>query len=84
MLNLEILQRNIQGEKTDYKIGIAEKLEIKAVLEVSGIFSETPTNTVKVRVRKKVEQVEKRLGNLPAYIIVTEFSGPKSKIVKND
>jgi len=84
ILDLEVLQRNIQGEKTDYKIGNPINMNITAFLEVSGIFSETPTNTINVRVRKKIEQVEKRLKNLPAYIIVTEFSKPKSKIIKND
>lgn len=84
LLNFEILQRNVQSERTDYKIGFANNLAINSNLEVSGIFSETKTNSLIARVNKKIQQVKKRKDILTAYVIVTEFSKPKSKIVKDE
>ena len=84
LLDFEILQRNFQTSRTDYKIGKPKNSEVKAVLEVSGILSESPSNTINARVNRKNRQVKNRSDNLPAYIIVTEFSSPKSKIIRNE
>lgn len=82
LLDFEFLQRNLQTEGCDYKIGVPENSETRALLEVSGILTKSNSNTINTRVNRKLEQVKKKVKDIPAYIIVTEFSVPKSKIVK--
>jgi len=55
----------------------------EARVEVSGIFKETKTNTIKMRVNKKKEQITPSdKTKLDGWIVVVEFEKPKSKIVK--
>lgn len=55
----------------------------QARLEVSGIFAETPSNTVTKRTWKKLQQVKQSSHtNLPAFVVVTAFNPFKSKFVK--
>ncbi len=50
-----------------------------ARLEISGIFKETPQNTLDKRVKEKKEQTNPTDSSmLPAYISVVEFSTPKA------
>ncbi|MEM8526124.1 MAG: hypothetical protein AAGG68_15905 [Bacteroidota bacterium] len=55
----------------------------EARLEISGILEENVKNTVNMRFGKKKKQitVSDHL-QLPGWIVVVEFSTPKSKIVK--
>lgn len=58
-------------------------IEREARLEVSGIFSEHEGNTVNMRVSRKKKQMKvSDHVNLVGWIVVVEFSAPKSKIVK--
>lgn len=55
----------------------------EARLEVSGILTERPGNTVNMRVgKKKVQMTASDESGFPGWIVVVEFSIPKSKIVK--
>ena len=48
-----------------------------ARLEISGILSETKSNSVEARMRSKLERLKK---GLPAFIIIVEFGRPWSKM----
>ncbi len=77
------LLRTYKGPGFDFHLGkISDnKFNIKARLEVSGIFKGGRGDITK-RVNTKIKQVEKSdYTRLPAYISVTEFSKPQSKIV---
>ena len=55
----------------------------EARLEVSGILSAKKGNTINMRIKQKKKQITKSdFLRLPGWIIVVEFSTPKSKIVK--
>ncbi|MEM8527650.1 MAG: hypothetical protein AAGG68_23615 [Bacteroidota bacterium] len=84
LTNYEIISRADQGEGADYFIGIPETVEIKAVLEVSGIWKENSKNTLNVRVNRKIRQLIERQTKLPSFIIVTEFGEPKAKILRHE
>jgi hypothetical protein len=85
-----VFQRNEQGEDADFTMqemnvpNIAKQGNFqKAHLEVSGIFAESLTNTVNMRISAKTKNLEKRvLPSLPVFIAVIEFSIPKAKIVE--
>jgi hypothetical protein len=49
-------------------------------LEGSGILSDNSSNNIDRRLRQKVIQVQKGLGEVPSTVIVLEFSSPKIKI----
>lgn len=78
------------GTGVDYWLGFKDDHEdydeinfMNARLEISGINVETPTNTVEGRVKIKKEQVKKTDGmNIPVFISVSEFSTPKSILIK--
>lgn len=54
-------------------------------LSVSGIGKETPTNTLKQRVKDKLKQVQSSENQtFPSYVIVVEFGQPKAKIIKHE
>lgn len=83
-------QRNEQGEDADFtmqevnnpNIALQNSLQ-KAHLEVSGIFAESLTNTLNMRISTKTKGLEKRLmPSLPVFIAVIEFSIPKAKIIE--
>jgi hypothetical protein len=85
-----VFQRNEQGEDADFTMQEMRDSNIntqrspqKAHLEVSGIFAESPTNTVNLRISSKTKGLEKRvMPSLPVFIAVIEFSMPKAKIVE--
>jgi len=52
-----------------------------ARLEVSGILEENENNTIDGRIRKKLRRLDRK-SDLPAFIIIVEFSQPRSKMVK--
>ncbi|WP_200978610.1 hypothetical protein [Echinicola sp. 20G] len=86
-----ILHQSATGTGIDYYLchkkgtkGYDEKNFLKgARLEVSGIFKESKTNTLDVRLKSKINQTKPSDNSgLPAYISVTEFSNPKSSFVE--
>lgn len=82
----EVFQRNEQGEDADFTMQESYQPTItlkKAHLEVSGIFAESLTNTVNMRILAKTKGLEKRvIPSLPVFIAVIEFNIPKAKIVE--
>lgn len=83
-----IIERSFKGTGFDYWLGSGEYDENllpfeqqTARLEISGIWKESPTNTLRARVLRKEKQVEAGgYGTLPAVIIVVEFGNPKAKL----
>ncbi len=82
----KIIEEGVIGTGFDYWLGYDENHAlynprnfIQARLEISGINSESSTNTLQKRVRDKKQQTDVSDGlQLPAYISVTEFTIPKS------
>lgn len=85
---LYVTGRVPQSEQSDYILQNPEKYtqgvtEPDAFLEVSGIFKEKVGNTLNMRIQKKKKHIQKGARrNYPTYVIVVEFSSPKSKIIK--
>jgi hypothetical protein len=84
-----VFQRNEQGEDADFTMQEVSNSNLalnnlqKAHLEVSGIFAESLTNTLNMRISTKTKGLEKRvMPSLPVFIAVIEFSIPKAKIVE--
>jgi hypothetical protein len=74
------------GTTIDYYLATKNQDEIlifnhAARLEVSGILAENEGNTVDARIRDKLRRL-KQDENLPAFILVAEFSQPWSKMVE--
>jgi hypothetical protein len=85
-----VFQRNEQGEDADFTMQeisdpniILQNSVQKAHLEVSGIFAESLTNTLNMRISAKTKGLEKRvMPSLPVFIAFIEFSIPKAKIIE--
>ena len=80
-------ERLEQSNEADYSLRTIESDKTKSLLEVSGLFKETPTNTVNARVNiKQLKITRARVKNQfdTVLIVVTEFGLPKSKIEKNE
>ena len=69
-----------KSQLNNLQAGIEENL---ALLEISGIFKEKKGNTVNMRVNIKKKQLQNIPFDFELYIVVTEFSVPKAKIIKN-
>lgn len=71
---------------TDYIISKQQKEKSKfpviSYLEISGIWQETRSNTLTMRINLKKKQVKRTVLDAPAIIIITEFGNPKTKIHK--
>ncbi len=81
-----VIRRSRKGLGFDYWLGYTNdegddlRLEDKARLEVSGI-RQGNQHLVKKRMKQKIQQVEQANHlNLPAYIVVVEFSTPMSQL----
>ena len=75
-----IVERSWHGTGIDYWLGYEEDPLFQRVarLEISGIKTESATNTVAARYDQKVRQSEQSDDTLlPAYISIVEFSNPK-------
>ena len=72
--------------ETHYFLQDISTKQITALLEVSGIWKKSPTNTADIRVNIKKKRLDdsEYTSTYPIYIVVTEFSEPKSKINKYD
>jgi hypothetical protein len=83
-----VIERSWKGTAFDYWLGKKSETDHSlfqnlAKLEVSGILKENEKNKLESRVNKKIEQVEKFKHKYPvavAYIIIVEFSLPKSQV----
>jgi len=81
-----VIEEAIIGTGFDYWLGYDESHDsydsknfLQARLEVSGIKSESITNTIQKRVKEKKQQTIKSENlKLPAYVSVTEFASPKT------
>lgn len=90
LLNYSIFEESRYGTGIDYWMGkgalqktMPTFFKKEARLEISGIYKTSPSNTINMRVNKKKKQITPSDNTkLPGWIIVVEFSGPKSKIVK--
>lgn len=75
-----IIERSWRGTGIDYWLGYENEpiFQRAARLEISGIKTETATNTIQARFEQKVKQTSLTDDtNLPAYISIVEFSNPK-------
>jgi hypothetical protein len=77
-------ERSMKGTNVDYFLtekGREDDLVFNktARLEVSGILAETKANSVKGRIKKKINRLRAE-ADLPNYIIVVEFSRPWAKM----
>ena len=81
---LETYQRIPQEGEADYILRNIKTREVTTMLEVSGIFAKSETNTTGIRVNIKRNRIEKREleNDFPILIVVTEFSKPESKMIK--
>ena len=81
----DIFRRTRGG--TDYVLAKSESSTLNkkpdiCYLEISGIWKENKTNSLNMRLNLKKKQVGKTVINAPAFIVVTEFGNPKTKISK--
>ena len=84
LTDMRVTRRSPKRTGFDYWLGDKDDdfpFQDKARLEVSGILKGT-TSQINQRVKEKIEQTKRSDGlNLPAYIVVVEFSTPVCKIV---
>ncbi|MCP4695280.1 MAG: hypothetical protein GY862_00315 [Gammaproteobacteria bacterium] len=82
---LQVIERSKKGTGFDYWLGAeddtAPLFQQRTSMEVSGIRNGTKA-LVKRRVQEKLSRLEGSNSSLPAYVIVVEFSGPLSEIIK--
>ena len=75
------IERSSKGTGFDYWLGEEDNIGLfqgKVRLEISGILSESTTNTLEQRVRSKEKQTNiTAYTNMKAHICITEFSNPK-------
>lgn len=80
------IKRSKKGSGGDFWLGTKDENDIpilEALLEISGVMKETNGNRVQSRVNAKIKQLEKSsYKNIPAYVLVIEFSHPKAKFVQ--
>lgn len=79
-----VIRRSYKGTGVDYYLGYKdsqEPFEDAARLEVSGLFKATD-GEVRIRCEQKMKQTRPSDGTLPAIVIVSEFSKPKSQVVE--
>lgn len=78
-------ERMRQDEIGDYLIRTSKTAIPFSFLEISGIWNESKGNNVDIRIRAKIRQINKKASTkLELFTIVTEFSKPVAKIVKNE
>jgi hypothetical protein len=89
LTNYTIIERSFQGTGFDYWLSTTPFDENqppfhqrKAKLEVSGILTEKPGNSIERRLREKIKQIEMSDSSLPAIIVVVEFGVPKAKLIE--
>jgi hypothetical protein len=90
LLNLTeytIIERSKKGTGFDYWLGYNNHNDLlfqgKARLEVSGIRN-GDDEKLRNRTRKKIKQIGFEKNIIPGFVIIVEFSSPRSRIIKND
>ncbi len=78
------IEQATRGTTVDYYLGSKDEpgdliFNHKARLEASGILRENVSNTIEARIKEKKDRLK---GGLPAYVVIVEFGGPVSKMVK--
>ncbi len=85
LTELTVIERSRKGTGFDYWLGprasAVPLFQEKARLEVSGIRTGNAAY-IRTRVRKKIKQTRVSDGAIPAFVIVVEFSGPRSEVVQ--
>ncbi|UBF26677.1 hypothetical protein K9N68_01325 [Kovacikia minuta CCNUW1] len=81
-----VIERSRRGTGFDYWLGHSNQpgalpFQNKVRLEVSGI-RKGEDSRIKARVKQKLDQTNPSDGALPAYIVVVEFSKPRSVMVQ--
>jgi len=78
-----VIERSRRGTGFDYWLGQpdAEPFQHKARLEVSGIRA-GDEQAIGRRVKEKLAQTRPTDGTFPAYVAVTEFSRPETRLVQ--
>jgi len=88
LTDFSAIEQSAIGTTIDYFLGLKENndetliFNHKARLEVSGILKENSSNTVDRRIRSKLRRLSS--SDLPALIVVVEFSRPWSKMVRHE
>lgn len=73
------IETSEKGDGVDFWFSKSDSFDFVARLEVSGIRRESATNTVKQRLKFKLEQVKQSDdSNVPAFISIIEFSKPEA------
>jgi len=74
-----------QHEVGDYLIKKSKDATPFSFVEISGIWKNSPSNNVNVRIKAKRKQISKKVTTkLELFTIVTEFGEPIAKIIKNE
>jgi hypothetical protein len=79
-----IVERAVRKTGIDYYLGHSGSdlpFNKAARLEISGIFKGTMSE-VRSRIKSKLEQTNASDGEMPAYVVVVEFSRPLARVVK--
>jgi len=85
LTDFQFFMRMGQDETGDFLIKKSAESTDFSFVEISGILKESLNNTLEIRVKMKKRQISKKAKNkLDLYTIVTEFSFPETKIVKNE
>lgn len=85
----DAIERAITTKGIDYWLGFKnrkpnEPFHRAGRLEISGIMTETPTNSVRGRLKTKLPQTRPTDHTFPVYIIVVEFGQPYATMVLKD
>ena len=76
-----VIERSRKGTGFDYWMGDDDEFPFqnKARLEISGIRSGDDCG-VRTRIKQKLKQTDPSDGELPAYVVVVEFSAPLAEV----
>lgn len=82
-IGYEVIERSRKGTGFDYWMGDdpSSLFQNKARLEISGIRS-GDAREIRARLRQKIRQTDASDGDLPAYVVVVEFSTPLAEVRK--
>lgn len=79
LLNITVIRQSRRGTNFDYWLGEQTQdllLQDKAKLEISGIRAANTTAIITTRLRQKLKQINNSTRDLPAYVLIVEFSRP--------
>lgn len=86
LTNYTIAHRTSKGDRADYFLvqkTAPYAIVAKALLEISGIFTERRGNTMNMRIKMKKDNIDKIVNRKKtAYIVIVSFELPKAKIIR--